>query len=452
MRPWAYGIAASMAVTMLWVGPARGDTRAPQPLAVRYPDAESLTPVELGKRLVRDLHCVACHEVPPEVTATRRSDDGWPIAPALTSEGDKVQRAWLSRFLEEPFVLRPAALARMPTFVVTPEERENLTAYLAGLRAPEPFDLAAFDFDVHGPATEGARKFGALQLKLLRCNQCHLVNGKLWSPEDSPRSPDLAYAAERLQREWFYRWMVDPQRLEPGTKMPTFFYADDEEITDDPEAEIDALAKYIFSLGAAPAEVDQPARDTAGAGAAGRRLFDTHNCGGCHMIGDEPAPAPAGPPLTFEGARVQAGWLRQYFRTPHAIRPRGYRADKLDRMPDFRLSEPEVQAVAAYLMTLAGPAAASGIDWENRTPAGGEADRIWQARGCGDCHDRAATGDRVGPPRETMARLQTEFAYQYCLDAGPYGPPPGLEHPTVTPEEAAVLAPVLTHPLPSARG
>jgi hypothetical protein len=31
---------------------------------------------------------------------------------------------------------------------------------------------------------------------------------------------DFSRAAERLRHEWFQRWMLNPQRLEPRTRMP----------------------------------------------------------------------------------------------------------------------------------------------------------------------------------------------------------------------------------------
>jgi hypothetical protein len=36
-------------------------------------------------------------------------------------------------------------------------------------------------------------------------------------------APNLTIAHERLRPEWVLNWLVDPQRIVPGTRMPTFF-------------------------------------------------------------------------------------------------------------------------------------------------------------------------------------------------------------------------------------
>ena len=36
-------------------------------------------------------------------------------------------------------------------------------------------------------------------------------------------APDLTLARERLKPDWMVQWLKDPQVLQPGTMMPTFF-------------------------------------------------------------------------------------------------------------------------------------------------------------------------------------------------------------------------------------
>ena len=56
------------------------------------------------------------------------------------------------------------------------------------------------------------------------CTACHDLMG--WQASvafvDS-RGPDLSLAPARLRESWFRRWLLDPQALAPGTKMPTYF-------------------------------------------------------------------------------------------------------------------------------------------------------------------------------------------------------------------------------------
>jgi hypothetical protein len=68
-------------------------------------------------------------------------------------------------------------------------------------------------------------------------------------------------AAERLRYEWVQDWIINPQQIFPGTKMPQYYTWD----LDDPSfytaldgtpvmdgntrAQIEALAAYIMSIG-----------------------------------------------------------------------------------------------------------------------------------------------------------------------------------------------------------
>ena len=44
-------------------------------------------------------------------------------------------------------------------------------------------------------------------------------------PNGSPDSwaPNFALTKSRLKPEWIKRWLLDPQLIQPGTKMPRFF-------------------------------------------------------------------------------------------------------------------------------------------------------------------------------------------------------------------------------------
>ena len=60
-------------------------------------------------------------------------------------------------------------------------------------------------------------------------------------------------ANERLKPEWIDKWLLDPQKLQPGTRMPTYFYdgiGPDESVYDgDANEQIKALSAYVWSIG-----------------------------------------------------------------------------------------------------------------------------------------------------------------------------------------------------------
>ncbi|NIQ56658.1 MAG: c-type cytochrome, partial [Gammaproteobacteria bacterium] len=84
--------------------------------------------------------------------------------------------------------------------------------------------------------------------------------------------------------------------------------------------------------------------------ALGERLFRTFGCGSCHTHPDVPADRLA-PNLAGEGDRVLDTWLTDYLSDPVPIRPAGPRPGEGGQMPDFRLTEQEVELVAEYLMS-----------------------------------------------------------------------------------------------------
>jgi mono/diheme cytochrome c family protein len=229
---------AARAVTVyLFDGSAPG----PEP----SPSAEAAAK---GRMLFGALGCGGCH----------RGDDvepGAPVGPDLTRVGEKLRPEWLSTFLARPSVIRPWLLARMPTFRLDDADIRGLVGFLSGLReaAPPLPERLRFRGNLSEAAVQAGRRLASKEF--LSCTSCHVGEDR---PEGRPEewAPDLRVSARRLRPDWIVRWLQDPQRLAPGTKMPSFFSdatSGPEEILDgDEERQILALRDYILSLGAAP--------------------------------------------------------------------------------------------------------------------------------------------------------------------------------------------------------
>lgn len=197
-----------------------------------------------GEALFRSLGCGGCH-------ADARHE---PVGPDLTGTGDKLKAEWLSQFLRRPDRVRPWLTARMPDFRLSDDEARILLAFLVGLRDPTAAGLPERlrfggvppEANVHAGRRLASREF-------LSCSSCHLGEEQ---PEGAPEewAPDLRISGQRLQPDWIVRWLQDPWRLAPGTKMPTYFSdaaSGPEDILDgDEERQILALRDYILSLGA----------------------------------------------------------------------------------------------------------------------------------------------------------------------------------------------------------
>jgi mono/diheme cytochrome c family protein len=195
-----------------------------------------------GRALFDSLGCGGCHE------GARQP----PIAPDLAGAGDRLRPEWLAEFLRRPSRLRPWLGARMPDFRLGDVEARALVEFLTGLRdaGPPLPERLRFTGAISPASVEAGRRLASREF--LSCASCHVGEEQ---PEGSPEewAPDLRLAGRRLDPDWIVRWLRDPQRLAPGTKMPSFFSDADsgpEEILEgDEERQILALRDYLVSLG-----------------------------------------------------------------------------------------------------------------------------------------------------------------------------------------------------------
>jgi cbb3-type cytochrome oxidase cytochrome c subunit len=225
--------------------------------------------VEKGRRLVRDLNCQGCHQIGAqggtiqEVVAQLLEDQGedtlaaQALSPPLlynekakVGEGSRVHTDWLHGFLKDPANrIRPWLDIRMPTFDLSEEQANTLTHYFASLdRVPYPY--APRPTVTADQVADGRRLFEGFQ-----CAKCHVVAGRLPNQPKSNMAPDLALVPRRLRADWLTVWLTDPQRVQPGTRMPTNFpkeakdNAFPEILGGDQQKQIAAVRAYLLSLG-----------------------------------------------------------------------------------------------------------------------------------------------------------------------------------------------------------
>ncbi|MDA0668296.1 MAG: PA14 domain-containing protein [Planctomycetota bacterium] len=224
---------------------------------------------------------------------------------------------------------------------------------------------SVFSAQVGMPAQqEAAPDSLVLSLERNLCMQCHQAPEGV---EDFLRplaAPPLNHLGSRVTPSWLSAWLMDPQKMRPGTRMPNMLsgFPEDErrQIADD-------LAAYLLSMdGNEPLELLEVGADVV---KEGEQLFTEIGCIACH------AQAFADRELA---AMTSVGSLRDQLLIPHQIRPSGL-------MPDMHLSEKEALSLASWLLReqqVGGPAkqqllngwkwhayeysgsSASGPDWE----------------------------------------------------------------------------------------
>jgi cbb3-type cytochrome oxidase cytochrome c subunit/mono/diheme cytochrome c family protein len=217
--------------------------------------------VEAGRRLVKSQNCQGCHILEGEggdILEWIAQREGKSIEeirglgpPMLQAEGKRVQPAWLFGFLKQPSPIRPWIKVRMPTFEFDDAQATALTRYFAAAdRVPFPFETRV---ERALPPAELAAARRLASPDYLDCFTCHQQGAR--KPQGPPEgwAPDLALAHDRLRADWIVEWLQDPQRLLPGTRMPTYFADEnsgpDDLLGGDEHRQIRVLTDYIMSLG-----------------------------------------------------------------------------------------------------------------------------------------------------------------------------------------------------------
>jgi len=213
------------------------------------------SPADRVRRTMTALNCIACHErdrrggpVPERnplfVTTGDDMGDEGRLAPHLNGVGAKLRRDWLNTVLAAGSKVRPYMATRMPVFG---------PANVAGLADDlEKADGAA----PPAPTTRDGElvKSGRLLVgtKGMSCVTCHMFQNhkSLGIP-----GMDLVHMAQRLRREWFSKYLLDPPSLRPGTRMPTYWPEGKsvrKDILDgDTDRQIEALWQYLSEGGKA---------------------------------------------------------------------------------------------------------------------------------------------------------------------------------------------------------
>jgi len=246
-----------------------------------------------GQQLIKQFNCQGCHiiegaggSIQPTVTKFLQmyegKDEGEAVAvtgpfspPNLIGEGKKVQPQWLFEFLHQPKTIRPWLTVRMPTYSFDSEQLNTIIKYFNALdNEPLPFPQIV---DTHLTPEEYQAGEKLFSKDYFACAKCHIVGDTLPSGSPENWAPNFALAKERLKPEWLRQWILNPQDLLPGTKMPTFYdpeyFADSgpsDILNGDENMQIRILTNYILSLTDHTEEApkDKKAAPTKGADAS----------------------------------------------------------------------------------------------------------------------------------------------------------------------------------------
>jgi len=197
-------------------------------------------PAEFAERQTRALNCVACHG----------ALEGFPPLELL---GGKLKPEWSAQFIagEIPHKIRYDAHprgevwleARMPAF-------KSRARHLAvGLAARDGYPSQstappAIDPELAGVGRKLVGKDGGFS-----CVSCHGVGSLLAMEVFESEGVNLVYSADRLQPDFYRRWLRAPTSIDPQTKMPVYFDEGKSPLTEilggDAEKQIAAIWQYL---------------------------------------------------------------------------------------------------------------------------------------------------------------------------------------------------------------
>ena len=217
---------------------------------------------------------------------------------------------------------------------------------------------------------------GLRLLKELRCTACHAAPAELAEVLSPPPGPDLTKAGERILRDYFLDYLLDPAGHKPHSGMPNLFAGRGARVA---TGMARPIAHFLANRGEA---IDTtPTPTTRAELERGRQLFHGVGCVACHApiesVEDLEVPwwefetvatfdALANEPgigdvvhLGDLASKTTVDALSTFLMNPHVTRPAG-------RMPDLNLGEGEAQAIASYLLRhqLVEAATAPGLRYE----------------------------------------------------------------------------------------
>ncbi len=296
--------------------------------------------LSLGRKLIEESNCVACHKM-----------DGYrkQWAPSLDGIGSKVNRTWLVGWLKKP--KEYFSETKMPNFLLTDEDINDLADFLMASKTfPHDVELEPLP-KVLTIANEAQREklveLGSTRFREARCISCHPVSGK-----GGYVATDLGKVASKTSALWLYNYIKNPKRLQPGVEMPRYRFN---------ETELVAIVAYIqsefvdYEMGSAEGKtphLPDPAYYEKGLG-----LFKKYNCSGCHELGGMKKAEEMGPELTYIGSKklyeidfgksaVEQSLTSYLFTKLKA--PRVF--SSVMKMPSYEFADEEAQAVTVALL------------------------------------------------------------------------------------------------------
>lgn len=243
------------------------------------PEDQRRQDIQNGWWVIKKYNCQGCHQlqvgqrsVVQDLAFYQTPEGKDLLPPRLTSEGARVDPAWLLKFLHDPSLsgektpeqmrqinvlatssaaslqpsaspgtnasaspapanqaaklppqpgldrngVRPYLQFRMPTFNFSPNELQILVRFFMAMSGQiDPYIKEPLQ-----PLTEQERMTARQMFTSgTPCLKCHITGEP--AHDSKAIAPNFLLASERLKPEWTFRWLLDPAQISPGTAMPS---------------------------------------------------------------------------------------------------------------------------------------------------------------------------------------------------------------------------------------
>ncbi|MFQ5688620.1 MAG: c-type cytochrome, partial [Candidatus Scalindua sp.] len=152
--------------------------------------------------------------------------------PTLKNVTLKANKEWLKKWISNPSEMVPNA--RMPRLMLNDDEIEAVLAYLTSIADKElpkqewdsylmksDEDMSDEEYEKMDELVSGGKAIWGRA----RCNLCHPVKGKGGAVGVGP---DLGAVSEKINRDWLYLWIKEPQSYFHQTQMARYRFKDGE--------------------------------------------------------------------------------------------------------------------------------------------------------------------------------------------------------------------------------
>ncbi len=346
-----------------------------------------------GRRLLAREGCVRCHTLKiADGTVMQGTDD----PPSLIHISDKTTREWMFAWIKDPQAY--SSTATMPNFGLSDEDVRDITAFLVSQSTPLHPNGAktATTLQASSDLSAGTSLYGESF-----CASCHATQNAAGNMVGGDLGPELTKIGSKVKPEWLQAWLRNPGDYDPDTKMPHYRF-DDRQIATltgflMAKKDDDLLANVHLS-DATPEQVKH-----------GKALVVEYGCASCHEINGIKKPENFAPDLSREASKpfaqiafpVDVSHTLPDFIAAKVRNPRAFGPSL--KMPQFKLTEQQIDAITTALMTQTDRAQTQAANMrvagahETRYQPAGNAGQLMNDLRCFSCHAINGRGGDMAP-------------------------------------------------------